>query len=49
MRRTTPTVTLTDTGRPVAAGGWRRALVGLVVGAVAGAAALVARRTTGSD
>ena len=35
---------MTESGRPVAAGGWRRAVVGLAVGAAAGAIALVALR-----
>lgn len=35
----------TTSGRPVAAAGWRRGLIGLVVGATAGALLLVARRT----
>ena len=40
---------LTDSGRPVAAGGWRRAVVGLAVGATAGAMALVALRRNRDD
>lgn len=44
VARTEPGDRRTPSGRPVAPGGWRRAVVGLVVGAVTGLAALLARR-----
>lgn len=38
---------VTPTGRPIAPGGWRRALVGVVVGVVVGAVAVVTQRDEG--
>lgn len=40
---------ITESGRPIAAGGWRRALIGLVVGAAAGAMALVTLKPDRDD
>lgn len=42
-----PRSTVTATGRPIAPGGWRRAVVGVLVGAVVGVLAVVTGRPRG--